>query len=110
MTLLLKKGSQFVGLYEDKGFTPFLLAVKLGKLAIVEQLLKMRANPNEQTKHEGHSGLHLAAQLGFFDIFKLLIEYDADVNILNKKKETPKDVATRKKDKNILKFLKQLED
>lgn len=110
VTLLLNTGSQFVGLYEDKGFTPFLLAVKLGKLAIVEQLLKMQANPNEQTKQEGNSALHLAAQFGFIDIFALLIEYDADLTLLNKKKETPRDVAQRKKDSVILKFIDELQE
>jgi len=29
--LLIGKGSKFVGVYDDKGFTPFLLAVKLNK-------------------------------------------------------------------------------
>jgi len=109
VTLLLNNGSQFVGLFEDKGFTPFLLAVKLGKLAIVEQLLKMQANPNEQTKQEGNSGLHLAAYYGFYDIFRLLVENEADLSLTNKKKETPKDIALRKKEKKILDLLEELE-
>jgi ankyrin repeat protein len=58
---------------------PLLDAVQRGDLATARSLLQGRTNPNT-TKADGVSALHLAAQLGFVEIAKHLVDSGADIN------------------------------
>lgn len=64
-------------------------------IVLMELLLKYGANPNHLATYQITSILHYAAANGEEEIVKLLIENGADVNIKNRRKETPLDVAAK---------------
>ena len=107
---LAARGSKFTGIYDSTGFTPLLLAVKLDKVAIVEELLRLEANANEATKNQGDTALHLACLEGNLELIKLLVAYGADQRLVSKRKETPREVAAKKGHQVIVDYLKQLEE
>lgn len=64
-------------------------------IVLMELLLKHGANPNHLTTYKLTSILHDAAARGKEEIVKLLLKNGADVNIKNRRKETPLDVAAK---------------
>lgn len=68
-------------------YTPFLTAVKYGHFAVVQRLID-RANVNH-INDAGDSALHLAAEYGYEDIIRLLLENGADANYQDKSGATP---------------------
>lgn len=62
--------------------TPLMIASSKGKTDIVEYLLNKGVSINQQDT-DGNTALHRAAMNGFNDIYDLLLEEEADYNILN---------------------------
>jgi ankyrin repeat protein len=60
---------------------PLLDAVQRGDLATARSLLQARRDPN-RAQADGRSALHLAAQLGFVEIAKHLVDSGADINAM----------------------------
>ncbi len=70
-------------------------------LKIIKLLLSYGANPNAKAWW-GETALHTAAWLGNLDAIKLLIEYGADLSIVNKEGKTPAEIAQDKTVANLL--------
>ena len=53
----------------------------------------------------GQNLLHIAVENGDFNIIKLLVDYNANINLVNKMNESPIDIAKKKKNKLIINYL-----
>jgi len=62
------------------GSTPLIGATKYNHPECVKRLLVHHANPNHQNQ-SGISALMLAAEQGYFDCVKLLVQADADLEL-----------------------------
>ena len=71
-----------------KKTTPIIVAAKRGNSALVELLLKNKANPNITPNLDGYRALHEAARGGHQDIVRLLLHHDADPNVMTARYET----------------------
>lgn len=78
--LLIRAGAD-VNAANDYGVTPLSLACASGSgnAALVELLLRARANPN--VAREGETPLMIAARTGSLDAVKLLLAHEADANV-----------------------------
>ncbi len=144
---LIEKGEAIINAANEKGVTPFLLAIQSGKLNIARYLFEAGADIRRCTplnfsflhycvkslpyffmqvtsmenytkkqeeafsfirmlldtgegievlnlpNHEGNTPLHFAAQQKHADFVRLLLEYDADINVYNHQGKTPFDLA-----------------
>ncbi len=66
-----------------KGSKALILASRLGKIDLVQLLLRYGADPNISSYHGSYS-LHWAAQAGFADAVLLLIKAGANIHALNR--------------------------
>ena len=90
------------------GETALLSAVRSNKPAVVRTLLHRGANVNLQIKANGSlvpSPLHFAAVCGFLEVTKVLLEYKADLESRDSRKETPLVSAGRYSKMEIIKHL-----
>jgi ankyrin repeat protein len=109
MSLLIERGA-LVDLPQVSGATPLMVAVGLGAssidtrgkfrteldaLAAAEVLLDARADVNARDAN-GRTALHAAAQQGFSDVVKLLVERGADLDAVDKDGMKPVDAASGK--------------
>lgn len=83
------------------GVTPLFTAISTGKLASVARLLVAGAYPEHRRKDSGVP-LHWAAYFGHAAIVELLLENGADADSTNANGQTPLDVATDPKVREIL--------
>jgi ankyrin repeat protein len=92
---LISKGSKLTKIYDSNGWTPLLLATKLNKVTIVESLLRRtEVDWSEEVTRQGEdSCLHLACQNGSLDMVKVLVKFDCQTDLVNRKKELPIDIA-----------------
>lgn len=75
--------------FDENGKAALHLASERGRLEIGNMLLKYKAFVNAKTKL-GLTPLHLAAENGFNDLVKMLIEkYDASIDARSLDKKTP---------------------
>ena len=69
-------------------------------IKVVQELLKMGANPNIML--EGHTALTLASKKGLEEVVHLLLEKEADVHAKTNREETALTLATKKGHTNIV--------
>lgn len=86
---LIKAGDleKFINMEDDTKATPLILAVLGGNLEIVKHLLNHGANINHRN-WQGHSALQYACSKSKHDIVHLLLERNADVNIVDHRGDT----------------------
>ena len=88
--LLIANGS-LVDVKNDGGITPLLRCVYSGLISLVEYLLKIGADVNAQNNN-GETALHYLGLVGrasnHYDIVKLLLDYDININIKDKTSKT----------------------
>jgi len=73
----------------DAPKTPLRLAVQSGATPLVEALLKAQAHPDEKFGKLDVSVLHLAAWNGNTEVCQVLLEHDADPDILESEGQSP---------------------
>lgn len=78
------------------GYDAILLAVKSGKLEMLDYMISKNVKVNELNKIAGLYPLHLAAEKCDSKMVDRLIQAGAEVNVLNKKGETPLIVAAKR--------------
>ena len=71
---------------------------------IVKYLIENNVNVNTKD-FRNNTGLHIAVKNDDFDMVKLLLYYNAKINEYNNDKETPIDIAKRKKNNLIINYL-----
>jgi len=99
---LINKG---IELDRDIGtLQPLELAVSKHNIEIVNYLLEKGANVNLQSKYD-RTALFSAAALGYLDIAKILIKYNADPNIVDKYNVSPLIIAAEKHHTSMIKYL-----
>lgn len=84
--------------------TPLMAAVYKNKTEIVEQLLRLKANPNFADAN-GTTALHYAIILRNVQIINLLIQANADVNFMDKRGNTAKDYANMTQNESIIELI-----
>jgi ankyrin repeat protein len=84
--------------------TPLHLAIQLGNLRIIEELLKRGADINLKNK-KGYFPLHLGVQAGNLEVIKILLKKEALIDIEDKEGQTPLYFAIANKNLNIIKEL-----
>ncbi len=85
---------ELVNQYDENGYTPLSLAVKINDLEIVEALLHAGALPDILDEGSGRSPLLFSVQLGSSTISELLLNHGASVNMPDFKCITPLMIAT----------------
>lgn len=88
------------------GYTYLYRSVRLNILNRVKTAIALGANVNFTCRCENDwSPLHIAANENRYDIAKVLLENNADINIKNNCGNTPLDLAKNRYNKNIVKLL-----
>ncbi len=74
---------------------------------LAERIIPVKPNPDLVNKY-GDTALHMACRQGYVEIVKLLLEYDADLNIENRfvGADTPLKLAERAGHEEIVALLK----
>jgi ankyrin repeat protein len=90
--LLLEKQADVNLVISSTGATPLLVAVADGHLAVVQVLVKGKADLNIQSK-KGNSALMVAAKKEKVDILKYLLEAGADTELKDTSGETAEQMA-----------------
>ena len=68
-------------IYDDQGYSLFMLAVDSGNIKLVEYLISIGADINEALA-DGTMPIHMAASADYLDIIKLLATNNAQLNAL----------------------------
>ena len=76
------------------GITPLFLAARGGKVSLVRELLRKKADPNCRGAAQLIAPLHWAAHKENVDIALLLIEYGGDIQLKDKEGRTPLTLAS----------------
>ena len=79
--------------FNNKGFTPLMLAVKSEKVDSAMAVLLAEANPNIRQPNAGDMALHLACECANLELVRMLIVFFADLVAPNKAGKTPLDLA-----------------
>jgi ankyrin repeat protein len=97
---------QGVNIRDAAGYTPLLLAARLGRVQIAEILLAAHADPNARvTDANGATALHLAIANGYTDMVTLLLQHGADVNAPARNSLTPLHLCAAMRHPDILRVL-----
>jgi ankyrin repeat protein len=110
LDLLIKHGAN-INHIDSIGISP--LAWSVGGYSetnkeLYKYFLEKKANVNTQDIF-GYTPLHRAAEYGFEEVVKALIENKADPTARNKQNQTPRDIALKKGFINIAKYLEASE-
>jgi len=105
---LLKKEVN-ISEYNKKGLFPLWRSTADNNYEISELLIKYGANVNQVNKvpPANSTSIELPCQEGYFEIVKLLVENDADVNFKGYRDFTPIRIAARNGHLKIVKYLAQ---
>ncbi|MDR2548222.1 MAG: ankyrin repeat domain-containing protein [Rickettsiales bacterium] len=104
---LLKKEGIKVNMQNTYGRTPLHYAAQNGRIGTVEALLKKEGIDVNVQDTYGMTPLHFAAQNGHTEAIKTLLTGGGDPSLQNNRGETPRDLAT---DKNVKQLLKDAEN
>jgi hypothetical protein len=86
---IIRSGKEIALESDAEGRTALHYAAKVGREAVVKELLQCCADPNAQHADYRHTPLHLSAKGGHEATSKLLLEGRADPNAQNKFQRTP---------------------
>jgi len=89
---LVSNGAR-INVYDERGYTPLLLAVKNGNTELVKYLVDQGAFLNQKDKKLGYTELLLASALGKKEIVSYLLQKGSDVSIANADGKTALDLS-----------------
>ena len=81
---------------------PIIFATKSGNVDSVVELISAGVNVNLADTNDGNTALHLANN---FQVVKLLVDAEADVNAKNKNGDTPLHIAAKHGDAEVCRYL-----
>lgn len=84
---VLKYPDLDVNIINNHGNTPLMIALNYGRIGLVRELLKRGADPNYVSNHT--TALHYAVINNTRTMLQLLIDFGADLTLVNKKGRTP---------------------
>ena len=87
--------------------SPLILAVSMGKLAEVENLVRAGADVNTVTKEDGGTALYSAAAQGHLAIVQYLVQQGADKNKVSNEGATPLFIAAQGGNLAVVQYLVQ---
>jgi len=102
--MMIAKANNYDKFFKSVKWSPIKFAVIKCRVNIVSRLLKLGCNPNE-CNVRNRTILHSACERDYFLIAKLLVQYKADINCIDKKGETPIYLTARKGITKISKLL-----
>lgn len=94
VTLLIKSGAD-INAEDSSGKTPLIRASVSNRSFMTDILLRHGARTEHHESFYGDTALHVAAEKGFTETAKILLDFAADANTVNTKKETPLAQACR---------------
>lgn len=99
--LLLRYGAH-INMRSSCGWTPLYIATQRGHIEVARMLIKKKALLNVLTKPDYNSPdrfspIHIACERGHFQIVKHLVNAGAKINLKNGNKETPFDIAVKRR-------------
>ncbi|KAJ3308063.1 hypothetical protein HDU76_004157, partial [Blyttiomyces sp. JEL0837] len=89
----LIKGGADVNVRDHAGWTPLHEACLEGQRHVCEILITYGADVNAASGHEGDTPLHDAVTNGHFDVVEVLLSHGALMTAVNRRSETPLDLA-----------------
>lgn len=101
---LYLQGATLESVYDNLGRNVAHHATLSGHLPVCAWLLTCNVNL-DVLDLEGNTPLHLAADIGYYDIVKLFVDSGADVNVQNKGGQTPLFLATIANNGKVAQFL-----
>jgi len=104
--LLLEHGAD-PKISEPLGHNALMLAAQKGHIEILQDLLKRDASYIDQKNQQGWTALMLAVRYGHLDVVKLLLDYQADMNVKNAAGTQALHIALNSKQLEIAEFLQQ---
>lgn len=86
---ILKHNPSMANVKNSSDRSPLFIAAKYNHIGVCKVLLKYGARVDETNEEDRLTALHWPSQKGYFDICKLLTDYNADVNALANSEWTP---------------------
>ena len=93
---------------DDNGFSPLLIAAMENNLEIFNKFIKSGANVNSKCKKGetfDYAPIHVAVNNGNLEMVRVLVENEADLNILEYRQRTPLHIAVEKDQLEIVQYL-----
>jgi uncharacterized protein len=89
---------------------PLFEACKLARMEFVKYFLELGCDPNEKHEKTGSTCLMEAAKKDLSEICQILLQYGADMNLMDKSNHTPLYYAIQKQFPNVVKLLLNTDD
>ncbi len=89
--------------------TPLLLALRLKRIKIIKILIEKGADVNAVGRG-GNTALHVAAQRGYLNALKDMVNKGGNVHLLNKDRKAPLDEAIKYEQKSTIAYLTEMEN
>ncbi|OGL47036.1 MAG: hypothetical protein A2161_17630 [Candidatus Schekmanbacteria bacterium RBG_13_48_7] len=99
------KRYKFINYPDSNGVTALHEAARAGNVDVIAVLFSNSADPNVITYNSGWTPLHEAANKGYYKVVNLLINMGADIRLKSKDGETPFQLASKLKYKDITELL-----
>ena len=102
------KFKDLLNVFDSNNLTPLMLSVQDLQIDSTLQLLMGGADPNVPQPSTGDTALHMATQLGSVQLVKLIIAYGGGIDTLNRKSQTPIDIAKEQGNDEIVAVLEEV--
>jgi ankyrin repeat protein len=90
---------------EENNFESLTQSVSFGNIQTTQKILQLGANPNSFLNSNGDTLLMTSIKQGCLEIFKILIKYGANTEVINKNGESILEIARKMKMQDIINIL-----